>query len=214
MKTKIVMAMSIAGVLVAGSAAALVNTNVLDSSASPAASVGLATTHQSTPTSTGSESSVVTTSVVAGGAVAQTTVPASASQAVYSIGTSGTVTLDTAGDVLTIVGVTPASGWVVTKSETEDATNVEVKLQAGNVEVEFHANLLFGVVTTSFESHGSSGPDNSVTDNSVTDNSVTDNSVTGSSVEDNHGGSGSDDNGGDDNGGDDNSGHGGGGDDD
>jgi hypothetical protein len=205
MKTKIVMVMSIAGVLVAGSAAALVNTQVLDSSASsrPPASVDLAATRQSTPEST--DASVVSTSV-AGNPAVQTSVPSSASvatQAVYSIGNSGTVTLDTAGDVLTIVGVTPADGWVVTKSETQDKTNVEVKLQAGSVEVEFHANLLFGVVTTSFESD---------------DNSVTDSSVTGSSVEDNHGGG--DDNGGpggdDDSGhsGDDNSGHGGGGDDD
>ena len=66
--------------------------------------------------------------------------------------------------MLTIVGVTPAEGWTVTKSEAQDATNVEVKFQSGTVEVEFHANLLFGVVTTSVESHDQSATNTSVDD--------------------------------------------------
>ena len=86
-------------------------------------------------------------------------------QASYAIGDSGTVTLDTVGDVLTIVGVTPANGWAVTESEAHDATNVEVKFQSGTIEVEFHANLLFGVVTTSVESHDQSATNTSVDDN-------------------------------------------------
>jgi hypothetical protein len=88
-----------------------------------------------------------------------------ATQAAYAIGDSGTVTLDTVGDVLTIVGVSPADGWIVTKSEAQDATNVEVKFQSGTVEVEFHANLLFGVVTTSVDSHDQSATNASVDDN-------------------------------------------------
>ena len=90
--------------------------------------------------------------------------PAPPTQAVYAVGDAGTVTLDTAGDVLTIVAVTPADGWTVTKSETQDATNVEVKFQTGTIEVEFHANLLFGVVTTSVETHDQSATSNSVDD--------------------------------------------------
>jgi hypothetical protein len=80
----------------------------------------------------------------------------------YQIGDSGTVTLDTAGDVLTIVGVTPAEGWTVTKSEIEDAFNAEIKFQSGAIEVEFHANLLLGVVTTSVESNDRSTPNATV----------------------------------------------------
>jgi len=99
-------------------------------------------------------------------------------QASYAIGDS-TVILDTAGDTLTIVSLTPAAGWTVTKAETEDATNVEIKLQSGTNELEFHANLLFGVVTTSVESK--------------------DDSTTASSVDDSHGGGhGADDVSGDD----------------
>jgi hypothetical protein len=93
------------------------------------------------------------------------------------------VTIDTAGDALTIVNLTPAAGWTVTKSEAEDANNVEIKLQSGTNELEFHANLLFGVVSTSVETH--------------------DESTTASSVEDDHGG------GGGGHGADDSGGHGG-----
>jgi hypothetical protein len=108
-------------------------------------------------------------------------------QAIYAVGDSGTVTLDTSGDVLTVVGVTAAPGWAVTKNEAQDATNIEVKFQAGTIEVQFDANLQFGVVTPSVEAHDLAVPGNSVTNSSI------------------------DDSGG--HGGDDSSGHGGGGDD-
>ena len=167
MKTKIVTVISLAGVLVAGSAAAMVNTTVLGgrSAQSPdvvdAASLPLATAPVVVAT-------LPATAAPVEAQVAETPVPAApaATQAVYAIGDSGTVTLDTAGDVLTIAAVAPADGWSVTKSEAQDATNVEVRFQANGVEVEFHANLLFGVVTTSVDSHDQSGTNSSVDDNS------------------------------------------------
>ena len=170
MKTRIAMVISIAGVLVAGSAAALVNTQVLGGSTAPS---GLALeaapqSEQTIPTTTVSTAATVpTTSVVTTVPVVVPAQPAAAStstQAIYAIGTSGSVTLDTAGDVLTIVSVTPANGWVVTKSENQDATNVEIKLQSGTIEAEFHANLLFGVVTTSVQSDDASNTSISVED--------------------------------------------------
>jgi uncharacterized membrane protein YgcG len=192
MKTKVAMMISIVGVLAAGSAAALVNTQVLDSNAatSPLAVNDAVQVQQTVATVT--VPSTVATAVVTPETVVPATPPTAAvlpvTQATYAVGDSGTVTLDTTGDVLTIVGVTPAAGWTVTKSEPRDATNVEVKFQSGTIEVQFDANLQFGVVTPSVESN-----DRSLTDNSVTSNSV-----------DDHGGGG---------GGDDSSGHGGGGDD-
>ena len=170
MKTRIAMMISIAGVLVAGSATALVNTQVLGGSTAPS---GLAVdaaspSDQTVPTSTvATDVSVPTTSVVTTAPVAVSVQPAAASastQAIYAIGASGSVTLDTAGDVLTVVSVTPADGWVVTKSENQDATNVEIKLQSGSIEAEFHANLLFGVVTTSIQSDDGSNTSSSVGD--------------------------------------------------
>jgi uncharacterized membrane protein YgcG len=171
MKTRIAMMISIAGVLVAGSAAALVNTQVLGGSTAPS---GLAAdaapqSEQTIPTTTAATAATVpTTSVVTTVPVVVPAQPAAApasTQAIYEIGTSGTVTLDTAGDVLTIVSVTPSDGWVVSKSENQDATNVEIKFQSGSVETEFHANLLFGVVTTSVGSNDASSTSNSVEDN-------------------------------------------------
>jgi hypothetical protein len=170
MKTKVAMLISIAGVLVAGSAAALVNTQVLGGStpASPLV-VDNAIDAQATTPAVTAATVVVTTPTVALATVPPTLAPAAAvtavtTQASYAIGDAGMVTLDTAGDVLTIVGVVPTAGWIVTKSESQDATNVEIKLQAGSVEVEFHANLQFGVVTTSTELKDSSTTASSVDD--------------------------------------------------
>jgi len=172
MKTRMAMAISIAGVLVAGSAAALVNTQVLSGSADASPFEAQATTTEPSTTvvvSAPADTTVTTVAPAVAPAAADTTVQAapSSTQASYAIGDS-TVVLDTAGDTLTIVSLTPAAGWTVTKAETQDATNVEIKLQSGTNELEFHANLLFGVVTTSVESK--------------------DSSTTASSVEDSHGG--------------------------
>ncbi len=163
---------SIAGVLVAGSAAALVNAQVLTGNASTSAfSVDQTSPTSSTPNTAeaGTQDPKVTTTVATTTAPKAAAIPqvaASSTQAVYAIGDAGSVTLDTSGDVLTIVNVTPVAGWTVTKSEADDASTVEIGFQSGSTEVEFHANLLFGVVTTSVESK-----DVSVTSNSVDDNS-------------------------------------------
>ena len=166
----------------AGSAAALVNTQVLSGNAEATPFEAQVDTTPAPPTTVAAPvpdtTAVTTVAPVASPAEVEPTVqPATSTQAVYAIGDS-TVTLDTAGDVLTIVNLTPAARWTVTKAETEDANNVEIKLQSGPTELEFHANLLFGVVSTSVETH--------------------DGSATASSVEDNHGGGGhgSDDGGG------------------
>jgi len=187
MKTRVAMMISIAGVLVAGSAAALVNTQVLsgNADATPFEAQANPTPEPSTTVvaSVPDTSTVVPVAPVTAPAPVEPTVQANAStQAVYAIGDS-TVTLDTAGDALTIVNLTPAAGWTVTKSEAEDANNVEIKLESGATGLEFHANLLFGVVSTSVETHDGSAP--------------------ATSVEDNHGG------GGGGHGADDNGGHGG-----
>ena len=190
-KTKIAMAMSIAGVLVAGSAAALVNTQVLGGSTSAASPLVIDNGSQvrpATPTVT-----VATTATMPVAVAPTPAAPAAApspTQAVYAIGDAGTVTLDTARDMLTIIAVTPTEPWIVTKSEGQDSTDVEVKFQNGTSEVEFHANLLFGVVTTAVDSHDSSAASNS-TSNSV-DNSGS-GRPSGGSDDSTHGGGGGDD---------------------
>lgn len=156
MKTRIAAVLSISGVLVAGSAAAMVNTQVLDDkvAASPtitAASTSSAPTDSSVPeaaSSTSVSSSSTTTSVVP-----VTSVPTSASgtQVTYQVGDAGTVTLDTVGDVLTIVDVVAGSGWTIDEAEIEGPLEVEIKFESATTEVKFRAALLFGVVSTSVE---------------------------------------------------------------
>ena len=196
MKTKITAALSLAGVLVAGSAAALVNTQVLQSNNDEAMTVpalaapaGLLVT---TTTTTGVETSLpidATSTTVVGGAPStsvDSTVPVSSAptrsaptssaptssapastaptagatptQAVYRIGDAGTVTLDTAGDRLTVVAATPGAGWQVGKVEQYGPLDIEIYFRSATVELEFKANLLFGVVSTSVESRNIGAP--------------------------------------------------------
>ena len=181
MKTKITAALSLAGVLVAGSAAALVNTQVLQSNNDEAMTVpalaaptGLLVT---TTTTAGVETSLpidATSTTVVGGApstsvdstVPVSTAPASTAptagatptQAVYRIGDAGTVTLDTAGDRLTVVAATPGAGWQVGKVEQDSPLDIEIYFRSATVELEFKANLLFGVVSTSVESRNIGAP--------------------------------------------------------
>jgi hypothetical protein len=192
MKTKIAMVISIAGVLVAGSAAALVNTQVLGGSTSAASPLVIDSGSPAQDISSVTVATAATTPVPA----ATTPVPvapavaAASTQAVYAIGDAGTVTLDTAGDMLTIVAVTPTEPWIVTKSETQDSTDVEVRFQNGTTEVEFHANLLFGVVTTAVDSHDSSAATSNSTSNSVDSGSGR---HSGGDDDSSHGGGGDDD---------------------
>lgn len=155
MKVRIATVLSLTGVLVAGSAAAMVNTQVLRSSrgndvqiASDVTlsnvTIDTSTIDTSTVTTTALDPAAPTTSMVV-------TMPTT-TQAVYQIGEAGLVTLDTAGGVLTLVSAVPNAGWVVAEAETEDAYNVEVKFQSAFTVLEFRANLLFGVIGTSVES--------------------------------------------------------------
>ncbi len=164
MKTKVAMAISLAGVLAAGTAAALVNTQVLNGGSSSAFSSGALETQETTPVDSAAPSISAPAATVPAAGVA--TSPA---QATYAIGDSGTVTLDTTGDVLAIAAITPAPGWIVTQSEVDDGSTAEIKFQSGNVEVEFQANLLYGVVRTSVESHDVSSTDSSVSGSTVDD---------------------------------------------
>ena len=179
MKTKIAAAMSLAGVLVAGSAAALVNTQVLQSSsegsttvpALPATSTP-AEAFVATTTTTPSSAAVTTvvgalpstsapTAVPSTSATPVSTLPAAgptSTQAIYRIGDAGTVTLDTAGDRLTVVATAPSAGWQVGKVEQRSPLDIEIHFRSATVELEFKANLLFGVVSTSVESHTLGAP--------------------------------------------------------
>lgn len=133
MKARLTTVLLLTGVLVAGSAAAMVNTEVLRPSA--------ATTTVNLPVESIHRSEATDTTVLAA--------PPAASQATYRVGESGSVTLDTHAEVLSLVAVSPAEGWTVVSAANTDATTIEVVLQAGTVQTTFRAALLYGVVNTS-----------------------------------------------------------------
>jgi hypothetical protein len=161
-------------VLVAGSAAAMVNTQVLQSTESQSNAQVAAESPDNTVTdNTATDNTVTddsaTDNTVTDDSVTDNTVTKiqssvlTSSQALYQVGDAGLVTLDTAGDVLTIVSVTPNAGWTVVKAESYSQYDIEVKLQNGNTLVEFEANLQLGVITTSVEAKIIGSDDNGAT---------------------------------------------------
>ena len=112
----------------------------------------------------------------------------SSTQAAYQIGDAGTVTLDTAGEVLSIVSASPNPGWVVEKAESDGSLAIEVELRSGATVVEFEANLLFGVVSTSVEvktdGNTGSGPSTSIDDDGAPSTSVDDDGGPSTTIDD------------------------------
>lgn len=199
MKARVATILSLTGVLVAGSAAALVNTQVLNSS-SPASSANSANSVEIEEASTSSASSIASSSsspssVSVSTSSETTQVSATGTQAAYQIGGAGLVTLDTAGDTLRIVAVVPSEGWMVIETEQKDALNIEVKFQTADTIVEFKANLMFGIISTAVESYSASGTSTgNSTGNSVDDDDDTSSSThnsTSNSVDDDDDDSGS-----------------------
>jgi hypothetical protein len=71
-----------------------------------------------------------------------------ATQAAYEVGEPGTITLDTEGDVLSLVAPTPAPGWTVVKVEQADPRSLTVVFQSAGQLATFTAGLVQGVVST------------------------------------------------------------------
>ncbi len=142
MKARIATLLSLTGVLVAGSAAALVNGQVLRASDNVWASDPLITLVVEAPNAPTTSAPPVISPAVAE--------PAPVRSA-YQIGDAALVTLDTSGGVLTVESAVPGAGWAVVASRSVDATNIEVQLQSESSLVAFRANLLLGVVSTSVE---------------------------------------------------------------
>ncbi len=159
MKKSIATVISVAGVLGAGAAAYAVNSSVLSATSSNelvAATAAVATfaPDGSTVTPGGSvvaaggapatPTTVAATTPATVAPLSSTPVPSS-TRTSYKVGTAGNVVLDSAGGVLTIAGVSPASGWTATKTlgGTQTAT---VHFTSSTVRVEFVATLSNGVV--------------------------------------------------------------------
>ena len=180
MKTKIATALSIVGVLGAGSAAALVNTQILDSgstqSGASAAVLPEPAPIDLTVPETASERSPVSTVATADPTttVPDTTLPAtgspqSASDAsgmltAFNVGDAGVVTVDVIAGQLVLVSAEPKAGWTLAKAEDDSnddsdsvENEVEVEFTSASVRVEFEAHLVDGRIVPKVESEAIGG---------------------------------------------------------
>jgi hypothetical protein len=150
MRAAVATALSLAGVLVAGSAAALVNTQVL-SGTDDASTVG----------SLASTTSVVasTTSSIA---VAPPSSEAGSTQSTYQVGEAGLVTVDTSTGALTLVSVAPNPGWAVASTGAGPLSGIEVHLSNGTVDVRFIAVLADGSVVVDVSATEIGAPSSSI----------------------------------------------------
>ncbi len=159
MKTKMATALSLIGVLGAGSAAALVNTEILDSGSAAATSSALVA-----PAEVPADDTGLLDEVNAAPQAAQpgtesssdpgpTSLPAVPSQpTTFDVGDAGSVTLEVQGGRLTIVSASANSGWTVTKTEEDsDGDEIEVYFETANVQVEFEARLSNGQIVPSVD---------------------------------------------------------------
>jgi hypothetical protein len=199
MKTKIAAALSIVGVLGAGSAAALVNTEILDggptdSGASaavlpPASSIALTvpTTAGETERDSAEVSVPSITTPDTTGPAAPAAPAASGMLTAFNVGDAGVVTVDVIDGRLLLVSAEPKPGWTVTKEEddsTDDSDDVEdeveVDFTSTTVRVEFEAHLVDGEIVPEVESTSlaaSSAPPTSAAANTVPSNTVPSNTV-------------------------------------
>lgn len=126
MKTRTATILSLLGVMVAGSAAALVNTQVLNTNTDASVGAAAPITTMAPPA----------TSVVP---VATQAEAPSSNAVTYSVGDSGTVTLDRSGDSLVIADAVPAEGWTLVSADVTGPQQVRVIFRSASTEVAFTA---------------------------------------------------------------------------
>ncbi len=136
MKTRIATVLSVIGVLTAGTAAAVVNTQIFESDPVVANESAALLAPQPTTIDLATD----------GGQTSSTdTARSSGLLTEYSVGDAGTITIDVIGGRLRIVSVDPSPGWtVIEQEEKTDEPRVEVSLSDGTISVEFEADLVDG----------------------------------------------------------------------
>lgn len=150
MKTPLATSLSLVGVLLAGSAAALANTQILDGG-EPASGASSAVLPDVAPVELTVPGSVPPTSETPNAAdtassttVAPRTEPtASESLTTFNVGPAGAVTLDVIDGRLRLVEAVPDGGWTLgTSEEHAERNEVEVEFRSATTVVEFEAELV------------------------------------------------------------------------
>ena len=143
MKTSLATILSVTGVLAAGALAFTVNTSVLDNAvttaeAAPALQADVIAVSNFAP-------SAATTAPVTTAAAAAPTV---AAQSTYNIDGVAAITLSLDTNSLSVVSVTPVSGYTFAAT-TESNSRIAVALTLGGSVMTFHAEVLDGRIVTS-----------------------------------------------------------------
>ena len=143
MKTSLATILSVTGVLAAGALAFTVNTSVLDNAvttaeAAPALQADVIALYNFAP-------SAATTAPVTTAAAAAPTV---AAQSTYNIDGVAAITLSLDTNSLSVVSVTPVSGYTFAAT-TESNSRIAVALTLGGSVMTFHAEVLDGRIVTS-----------------------------------------------------------------
>ena len=182
MKAKLATALSVVGVLGAGSAAALVNTQILDngqteSGASKAVLPPASTVELSVPDLAAPDAETIRVAVPTGGVEQTTTTTVRPTTTLapepevsgyltsFNVGEAGVVTADVIEGQLVLVSAEPKAGWTVTKAEddsnddTEEHENtIHVEFVSSTVLVEFEAEFVDGQIVPHVESTAIGAP--------------------------------------------------------
>jgi hypothetical protein len=137
MKTGIATAISVAGVIVAGAAAFAVNNTVLG--ASSAAGSEIASNKRpagATPVNSGLVSAAVAKAM-----------PINDTTTTYTVGSAGSVVIDTATGAAVVTGIAPAVGFTSEPAVTDAMGVVTVRFKSTRQHLDFIAQMVNGQVT-------------------------------------------------------------------
>ncbi len=168
MNSRLTTILTLSGVLVAGTAAAAVNSNILSNRSplsTPSAAAGASTARSASASrpSAGTTDDAATDVTEASEATepsstdvtevdpTEPTDPHVEHEVTYEVGDAGSIRLHSDGEELSIVSAMPAPGWTIASTSAEDE-RITVVLNAPLASVTFTASMVHGVVVTSVES--------------------------------------------------------------
>lgn len=146
MKTRVGTALSLVGVLAAGSLAALVNSQVLDTTSNR--SVRASSTDPWGPSATQLDDSSSTTPKKSTEARLVKGSRRPGDPQVYAVGSAGTVTVTLRNGKLRLNNATPVGGWKVVSAEATGPTQVRVIFRGASTQVTFTAAVAGDKVVT------------------------------------------------------------------
>jgi hypothetical protein len=153
MKTSLATMLSVTGVLAAGALAFAVNTSVLDqavttSEAAPALQADVVPLADFTPSGVTASADTTQAAPAPAPAVTAEVAAAVAAQSTYNIDGVAAITLAQSDNSLSVISVTPASGYTAVATAVS-ASRIEVVLTKSNSVMKFSAQVLDGRIVTS-----------------------------------------------------------------